>query len=400
VVTVDSTAGNRITTGTVVRSDPSHALLEVTNNYHFWVAVDLVSENGAVLRPAALTEDLGGLFAGGGLIDPSGTAAWDGVFDSSTGGLATIRVHYDVTSAGGAVALAGNILTIIADSLGASIAASSANNLVKSFTLVMDLPSFADLGQEIQKQDAWGLARSIEILLGSSSGRATIKEALAGAGVLASDSQLLKVASVVGIIDWARTLFDLMRASIGGTTDGTVTFSVAGSAATSRPTPTPLAAITPAPTPTRTAAPTPTRTAAPTPTHGPTPVAPPSSNYIANVRVVAAGQNAYTVSFDWGYSGDHGTDQDGKIAIYPEISECTPSANWGTGYVPLSGTDAWVGTGHSSFNLVLYQLDVAVLTCSSISFWFLLPRGADPPINFWPNRGLNWSFATSWVGPK
>jgi len=242
-VTVDNAAGNGIATGTVVRSDPTHALLEVTNNYHFWVAVELVSANGAVLRPAALSEDLGGLFAGGGLINPGGTAAWDGVFDSSTGGVATIRVHYDVTSAGGAVALAGNVLTIIADSLGASIATSSATNLVKAFTLIMDLPSFADLGRGIQKQDVWGLATSMEILLGSSTGRATIKEALAEAGVLASDGDLLKVASVVGIIDWARTLFDLMRASIGGNTDGTVTFAVAERAVTlPTPTPTPVAA--------------------------------------------------------------------------------------------------------------------------------------------------------------
>ena len=236
LVTVDNSAGNSIATGTVVRSDPSQALLEVRNNYHFWVAVDVVSAHGAVLRPAALSEDLGGLFAGGALINPSGTAAWDGVFDSSTGGLATIRVHYDVTSAGGAVALAGNVLTIIADSLGASLAASSASGLVKSFTLIMDLPSFADFGRQIQQQDVWGLVTSIELLLGSPTGRATIKEALSELGVLASDSQLLGVASVVGIIDWAQTLVDLMRASISGTTDGSVTFSVAG------PTPTPTLA--------------------------------------------------------------------------------------------------------------------------------------------------------------
>jgi hypothetical protein len=152
-----------------------------------------------------------------------------------------------VTSAGGAVALAGNVLTIIADSLGASMTASSASGLVKSFTLIMDLPSFAEFGREIQQQDVWGLATSIELLLDSSTGRATVKEALAELGVLVSDSQLLKVASVVGIIDWAQTLFDLMRASIIGTTDGSVTFSVGG------PTPT----LTPTPTPTPTAAPTP-----------------------------------------------------------------------------------------------------------------------------------------------
>ena len=206
------------------------------------------SEHGATLRPAALSEDLGGLFAGGGLINPSGTAAWDGVFDASTGGLAMIRVHYDpLMSAGGSVALAGNILTIIADSLGASIAASSAGNLVKAFTLVMDLPSFADLGRDIQRQDVWGLVTSIELLFKSSTGRDTIKEALSELGVLASDSQLLKVASVVGIIDWAQTLFDLMRASISGTTDGSVTFSVA---ALATPTPTPTPSPTPTPTPT------------------------------------------------------------------------------------------------------------------------------------------------------
>src|SRR5664280_1514523 len=165
VVTVDNSAGNTIASGAVVKSDPGSALVTVTNGFHFWVAVDLQpAVGGASLRPASIFEDVGGLYAAGGLIGPGGTAAWDGKFDPATGGSQAVRLHYELTSAGGAAALAGNLLTIIADSIGASTSVATPEGLLKALTLVTDLPSFVDLSQAVQKHDIWGVVTSVELL--------------------------------------------------------------------------------------------------------------------------------------------------------------------------------------------------------------------------------------------
>jgi hypothetical protein len=229
VVTVDNSAGNVIASGAVVKSDPNAALVTVTNGYHFWVAADLHPPiGGASLRPASIFEAVGGLYAAAGLIGPNGTAAWDGKFDTTTGGSQAVRLHYELTSAGGAAALAANLLTIIADSLGASTSVATAGGLLKALTLVTDLPSFADLSQAVQTQDIWGIVTTVELLLQSGTGRATVQEALSDVGVVATDDQLLAAGSVVGIMDWAWTLIDMMRSSLGDHFDGTVKFSVAG----------------------------------------------------------------------------------------------------------------------------------------------------------------------------
>jgi hypothetical protein len=229
VVTVDNSAGNVIASGGVVKSDPNAALVTVTNGYHFWVAADLQpAVGGASLRPASLFEDVGGLFAAGGLIAPSGTAAWDGKFDIATGGSQAVRLHYELTSAGGAAALAANLLTIIADSLGASTSVATPASLMKALTLVTDLPNFVDLVHAVQRGDLWDFVSTVEVLLQSGTGRATLREALSGVGVVASDERLLQAGSVVGVIDWAWTLIDMMRSSLGDHFDGTVTFAVAG----------------------------------------------------------------------------------------------------------------------------------------------------------------------------
>ena len=239
VVTVENGAGNVIASGAVVNSDPNAAFVTVTNGYHFWVAADLLPPvGGASLRPASIFEHVGGLYAAGGLIGPNGTAAWDGKFDTATGGSQAVRLHYELTSAGGAAALAANLLTIIADSLGASTSVATPASLMRALTLITDLPSFVDLGRAVQKQDLWGLVTSVEALLQSGTGRATLQEALSDVGVIATDKQLLDAGSVIGIMDWAWTLIDMMRSSLGDHSDGTVTFSVAAQA-TPTPTPTP-----------------------------------------------------------------------------------------------------------------------------------------------------------------
>ncbi len=258
-VVADSGSGNGIASGRVVRADPDNARVTVTNGFHFWAALDVSYVGGSnFLHPTDPRVDFGGIYAGGGLIGPGGTAAWDGRFSAPSQAL--VRVHYDLSSAGGAAALAANLLTIIADSLGASLSASSPGRLLTALKVVTDLSTWADFVRQAQTNDIWGLVTSVELLLGSKTGRDTLRYALAQLGVLATDADLLKAASVAGIIDWAWTLFDIYRAVLLGQNDGTVIFSVAPPVVTPGPTATPTARPTPAATPRPTSAPTPVPT--------------------------------------------------------------------------------------------------------------------------------------------
>jgi hypothetical protein len=249
-VVADNGSGNGIASGAVVRTDPGDALVTVTNGFHFWAALDVTYVGGSdLLRPSPLTEDFGGIYAAGGLLGPNSTAAWDGRF--TVGSQALVRIHYDLSSAGGAAALAANLLTIIANSLGASLSASSSSQLLSALQLITGMSSWADLVHQAQTNDIWGLVTSIEVLLGSKTGRDTIRQALGDLNVVASDASLVKAASVVGIIDWVYTLFDIYRSVLLGQNDGTVIFSVAP----------PSVAPTPAPTPTSIASPVPSAAA-------------------------------------------------------------------------------------------------------------------------------------------
>ena len=106
--------------------------------------------------------------AAGGLIAPSATAAYQGTFDAKTGGSQAVRVHFDLASAGGAAALAANVLTIIADRLGASLVASSPSKLTAALQLLMALPGYAELLRAAQQPaDLWGLVSAIETLFGT-----------------------------------------------------------------------------------------------------------------------------------------------------------------------------------------------------------------------------------------
>lgn len=247
-VVADNGSGNGIASGAVVRAAPDSALVTVTNGFHFWAALDVTYVGNASLQAAKPNEDLGGgIYAGAGLIGPNGTAAWDGHFAAASQAL--VRVHYDLTSAGGAAALAANLLTIIADSLGASLSASSSSRLLTALQAVTGMSGWIDLLHQAQTNDIWGLVSSIEVMLGSQIGRDTIRYALGQLGVIANDADLAKAASVVGIIDWAWTLFDIYRAVLLGQNDGTVIFSVAPPLVTQGPTPTATPTATPMPTP-------------------------------------------------------------------------------------------------------------------------------------------------------
>ena len=255
-VVADNGSGNGIASGAVARMDPNNALVTVTNRFHFWAALDVSYVAGSdLLRPSPLSEDFGGIYADIGLIGPNSTAAWDGHF--TAGSQALVRIHYDLSSAGGAAALAANLLTIIADSLGASLSATSSSRLLSALQLITGMSSWADLVHQAQNNDIWGLVTSIEVLLGSKTGRDTIRQALGDLNVVASDAALVKAASVVGIIDWVYTLFDIYRSVLLGQNDGTVIFSVAPPSAAATPTPTTMLAASPGPTPTGTPRPTP-----------------------------------------------------------------------------------------------------------------------------------------------
>ena len=249
VVSVDNSQGNVIAVGAVVRDNPANALVMVTNSYHFWAAIDREPATGdASLRPASLLENIGGLYAAGGLIGPGAIAAYDGTFDPTTGGAQAVRVHNDVTSAGGAAALAGNLLTIIADGLGGSLSASSSAELTTALKLIGSLPDYAAFVQAMQgTPNLFAIVSTIKALLASEVGRSTIRQALADLHLIASDADLVRVASVVGVIDGGQLVVDLLSASIWEHTDGTVTFSVPSTVPPSAA-PTPTLAPTSRPT--------------------------------------------------------------------------------------------------------------------------------------------------------
>ena len=228
-VQVDNSTGNEIAQGAVLRGDPGSALVTVTNGYHFWAAIDRLTPVGhANLQPAALTVDLGGLYAALGLVGPSATAAYTGTF--APGGTEGVRVHYDFTSVGGGEAIAANLITVIADAVGAQLAASSPTAVATALQLVTSLPGYVSFVQAMQQPTApsiWGLVSAIETMLGSVTGRAVLIEALAEFGVTVTDAALQAAASVVGVIDMAQTLIDLLSASWNGHTDGYDTFWLA-----------------------------------------------------------------------------------------------------------------------------------------------------------------------------
>ncbi len=251
-VQVDNSTGNQIANGGVLRGDPGNALVTVTNGYHFWAAIDRLTAVGhASLQPAAPTVDLGGLYATLGLVGPSASAAYTGTF--APGGSQGVRVHYDVASVGGAEAVAANLLTVIADALGAHLVASSPTAIEAALRLLMSLPGYVAFVQAMTEPTApslWSLVPDVETMLDTATGRAVLIEALAQFGVTVSDTALQAAGSVVGVIDWAQTLVDLLSASWNGHTDGYDTFWLAA----------PVASPTPRATPPRTPKPTPTST--------------------------------------------------------------------------------------------------------------------------------------------
>jgi hypothetical protein len=249
VVKVDNSAGNKIATGNVVDDNPSGARVTVTNGYHFWVAADLQpAVGGANLRPDY--SELTGIFAGGGLIGPNGTASWTGAFDTASGGSQAVRLHVgDMLSAGGAVTVAGNVLTIIADAGRLTLVAHAAGDLVTAFDVVATLPALHDLSEAMNRLDVWGVAKAWAELVGSDTGQTAIREACAVLGANVSATVLKSIGSVFSIVEYARTMVDLARSSLGDHFDGTVTFSVE-QAAQAEPTTTPRTPLGPPQAPT------------------------------------------------------------------------------------------------------------------------------------------------------
>jgi hypothetical protein len=252
-ISVDNTASNTIAIGAVVKGDPANALVTVKNGHNFWAAIDLQAPlGGASLRAAdPLNVDIGGLYAAGGLIAPGATAAYQGTFDVTRGGSQTVHVHYDVTSAGGAAAVAANLLTVIAYALGASMTAGPGWGPAAALQALMAAPGYADFLRAVQRSgDIWGLVSAIETLLGTQTGRAAIIAGLAQFGVSATDAQLVVAGSLSSVIRYVQLLVDLLSASWNGQTDGATTFWLRAPIPTPAPTPTPRSTPKPTPKPT------------------------------------------------------------------------------------------------------------------------------------------------------
>ena len=231
-VMVDLSLGNGIATGAVVDPDPNHALVTATNRYHFWAGLDLQPPTGAAtLAPATDARGIYGLL---GLIGPSTTSAWTGTFGSA-GGSQAVWIHYDLATPRGAQALALTCLTIAADTFGSPLLALSAAAVEHAATLITDLAKFTDLLAAVQRNDPWAIAQQWSLLLQSQAGRTAIIEALGVLGVIATDAGLKALSSVVGLIDFAQTLYDLLRAGVGGHTSGVVRFSAGVGGGTATP---------------------------------------------------------------------------------------------------------------------------------------------------------------------
>jgi hypothetical protein len=238
-VTIDLSLGNGIASGAVVDPDPAHALVTATNGYHFWAGLDLQAPTGAAqLAPTTLAVDARGIYGTLGLIGPGATSAWSGTFGAG-GGSQAVWIHYDLATPRGAQALALTCLTIVADTFGSPLLAPSAAVVQHAVTLITDLAPFTDLLAAVQRNDPWAIAKQWSLLLQSGPGRAAIIEALAELGVIATDTGVKALGSVVGLIDFAQTMVDLLRAGIGGHTSGQVTFAVAAASGVTASAPAP-----------------------------------------------------------------------------------------------------------------------------------------------------------------
>jgi Galactose oxidase, central domain/Kelch motif len=242
-VTADTSLGNGIATGAVTDSDPGHARVTVSNNFHFWAGVDTKPATGAAdLEATDPRENTEGVYSLVHLIGPNATSAWSGTFGDA-GGSQAVWVHFDLATPSGAEALALTCLTIVADTFGKPLLAPSAANVQHAVRIITDLQDFAELLKAVQQPgNIWGIGSAWSLLLQSSVGRAAIIEALAELGVTVTDTALQGLDTVQGLIDFAQTMFDLARAGLGGQTVGQVTFSSSPAAVA---TPTPAATATP-----------------------------------------------------------------------------------------------------------------------------------------------------------
>lgn len=230
-VQVDNSNANEIATGKVVQSDPSSAQVDVSNNYHFWTAVDLQSAVGAAsLRHGNLLE--GGLWAAGGLIPPNSHASWAGTFDAKEGSSQSVFVHYDLATAGGSAALAGTVLSIVADTFGDTLTAGSPEALklaVAGITQSSDWQGFIDvLAKPAEHSSILEAVPALLKLIETPSGRAELQTSLAKLGVQVTDKQIQRLNTVQNLLGFAETIRDLIRADVNGHTSGVVNFYTQG----------------------------------------------------------------------------------------------------------------------------------------------------------------------------
>jgi hypothetical protein len=254
-VQADNSQANVIATGSVVRSDPANAEVAVSNNYHFWTAVDLQTPVGTVnLRMANLLQDAGGLWAGAGLIPGGGRAVWQGTFDAAQGSSQAAFVHFDLQTAGGASALAGTVLSIVADTFGDTIMVGSPEALKAAVNGIAQGSDWEKLVEIMQKPaehpNPLEAVPALMDLLGTSGGSNQISRSLGEVGVDVPPQQVRGLGTLWNLLSFAQTLYDLVQAGAQGHTSGVVNFytpgapgSPAGSESTTAPAPSSTATL-------------------------------------------------------------------------------------------------------------------------------------------------------------
>jgi hypothetical protein len=232
-VQVDNSQANGIASGTVLSSDPAKAEVAVTNNYHFWAAVDLQPATGTVnLRMAGILQDGGGLWAGGGLIPGGARAVWQGTFDAAQGSSQAAFVHFDLATAGGSAALAGTVLSIVADTFGDTIMLGSPEALqlaVNGITQGSDWQKLVEVMQKpAEHPNPLEAVPALMDLLGTKAGSSQMSKSLAQLGVNVSPQQVQGLGTLYNLLGFAQTLRDLVWAGFQGHTSGLVTFYTPG----------------------------------------------------------------------------------------------------------------------------------------------------------------------------
>jgi len=232
-IRLDDVKANGIVSGEVKdQYAPGRAIVTVHNLRRFWVAIEPADQWGSMtFEPAPTTGDrgdLGGAWATIAVIPPLGTAAYDLSWDPRAGGSQAFRVHYDGTSAGGLAAVALNVVQLVGHVVGEGELKGGSGAVATALQTITQLPGWADIVRKNQG-DAMALTdlpAVVKALLGSSTGRKALREALKAVGIDIGLPALRKIATGVSGAEVLLFLEDLGDAVSKGQVDGSVAFYV------------------------------------------------------------------------------------------------------------------------------------------------------------------------------